>query len=75
MRPVQVLTEWGIPFLAITDPKATEEDLSKQWQAMETKPKVILASISCMAEEEIQCFLRKQPVVIISIDEAQACIH
>jgi hypothetical protein len=72
---VQVLEEWQIPYMAITNPNSTEAELKNQLESMVTAPKVFLVSITCMAEEEIQRFLRQQPIAIVAVDEAQAYNH
>ena len=70
---MQVLTAWQIPYLSVTKAGATAEEMTATKDAMEESPKVMVVSITVVAREETKRFLRRQKILVIAVDEAQAC--
>ena len=70
---MQVLTAWQIPYMSVTKAGATAEEMTAARDAMEESPKVLVVSITVVAREETKRFLRRQKILVISVDEAQAC--
>ena len=71
---MQVLTAWKIPFMSVTKAGATAVDMTATRDALEQPPKVLVVSISAVAQEETRRFLRKQKILVIAVDEAQASV-
>ena len=70
---MQVLTAWQIPYLSVTKAGATAEEMTAARDAMEDPPKVLVVSITVVAMEETKRFLRRQKILVVAVDEAQAC--
>ena len=71
---MQVLTAWQIPYMSVTKAGATAEEMTAARDAMEESPKVMVVSITVVAREETKRFLRRQKILVVSVDEAQACV-
>ena len=65
----KVCKTWNIPYLSLDETRP--QDIASVLDAMEVKPRVITATISKVAMEEVQRALRLLPVVTICVDEAQ----
>ena len=65
----QVCLDWKIPFLSLDGMEA--DAIPGVVEAMEPRPKVLLATISVLASEAVQRAIRKLPIRRICIDEAQ----
>ena len=70
---MQVLTAWKIPYLSVTKAGGTAEEMTAARDAMEEPPKVLVVSITVVAMEETKRFLRRQKILVVAVDEAQAC--
>ena len=60
---------WNIPFLSLDSLSA--EEISEKVEQMDPKPRVILSTISRVANKDMQSAIRRLPVVRICIDEVQ----
>ena len=65
----KVCENWGIPYLSLDETKP--EDILSTLEAMEEKPRVIIATISRLSLETVQKHLLGLPIVTIGVDEAQ----
>lgn len=65
-----MLQDWKIPYLAIKQGDNLES-LEQSLSDMEEPPKVVVASVSAVADTEVQKFLRRQNIAVIAVDEAQ----
>ena len=65
----KVCQNWNIPYLSLDETRP--QDIASVLDAMEVKPRVITATISKVAMEDMQRALRHLPVVTICVDEAQ----
>ena len=45
----------------------------EMYNSMTVPPKVLVSSISTVADKEVQKALRKLPISVISLDEAHVC--
>ena len=69
----QVCEEWGIPYVSL-DGMDTETIFSTI-TAMETPPRVILATVSRVSQEAVQKQIRRLPIRTICLDEVQVEIY
>ena len=66
-------TVWNIPFLSLDE--LDPEEISVKIELMEPKPRVLLSTISRVADKAVQAAIRRLPVVRICLDEVQVhCI-
>ena len=70
---MQVLTAWQIPYMSVTKAGATAEEMTATRDAKDEAPKVMVVSITAVDKEETKRFLRRQKVLVVAVDEAQAC--
>ena len=64
----KVLEKWGIPWLSVTRGKGTIVQTAAK---MPEPPRVPLASITTVADKEVQKELRRMQIRVIAVDEAQ----
>ena len=50
-----------------------KESIVETYQAMTFPPRVLVASITTVADMEVQKALRKLPITVIAVDEAHVC--
>ena len=60
---------WDIPFLSLDG--LNPEEISVKIEEMDPKPRVLLSTISRVADKSVQTAIRRLPVVRICLDEAQ----
>ena len=63
-----MLESWGIPWVSLT---RTKTNIREAIADMVVPPRVLLTSISVVAEKEIQQQIRRLPIKVICIDECQ----
>ena len=68
---MKVCQTWSIPYLSLdgVDPK----DIGQLVKDMEPKPRVILCTISTIADEAVQRQIGRLPIKTVCLDEVQVC--
>ena len=50
-----------------------KDSIVESFQTMATPPKVLVASITTVADMDVQKAIRKLPITVIAVDEAHVC--
>ena len=69
IRGLQVLRSWGIPWLSLS--RTSSDVIVDTVSSMDPPPRVLLSSISRVADKEVQKAIRRLNIRVIAIDEAQ----
>ena len=64
-----MLRSWGIPWLSLS--RTSAEVIVDTASSMDPPPRVLLSSISRVADKEVQKAIRRLNIRVIAIDEAQ----
>ena len=64
---------WQVPFLSLDG--VSPEEITLKIEQMDPKPRVLLSTISRVADKAVQTAIRRLPVVRLCVDEVQVmCI-
>ena len=67
----KVCEDWNIPYISLD--RSNEQEILSTIEGMARKPIVITTTITRVSQEGVQKILRRLPISVICVDEAQVC--